>query len=336
MKTIGRILLAGLSFVAIAPWAWAIDRDDTFKDQNYSYRLWNLCEAEMNMLWFEKSEHEPVTYLRNRIDASTPDKKCEKESDSDFDDGYSASLVAPAGDEAEPNAPLQRNEFRFADTADWQKPAETHWYSLRFKVTGAEGDQIPSSGAIRWITAQWKYKHLGPNKSPLLAQRFDDGILHVTVEDGFCRCMIAKAGSLPNMANAPGSALGEVDPLRCRLNKKGEPATECKPPRLKLYAYSRGDLEQLPDPKKDWVTMTYRVKAGGENDTLYEIYADGRFIVRAKYARQADVPPGNQVKFKFGHYRDRTTTAADMLVARVCVSPNAERCDRSVRPAEGE
>lgn len=82
--------------------------------------------------------------------------------------------------------------------------------------------------------------------------------------------------------------------------------------------------------------MTYLVKAGGQNDTIYEIYANGRFIVRARYAYQADVPPDNLVKFKFGHYRDKTTTSADMLVARVCVSPKVDRCDKSVKPVEGE
>lgn len=84
---------------------------------------------------------------------------------------------------------IQRQELRLVRqfTHDAAKP---HLYSLRFRMPKDVGDKTNS---IRWVTAQWKQepvsdeykKEFGDDwgASPFLAQRFDNGVLHITVQD---------------------------------------------------------------------------------------------------------------------------------------------------------
>ena len=73
-------------------------------------------------------------------------------------------------------------------------------YSFRFRMPESIEDTIHS---VRWVTAQWKQTTVdesyraefgeGWGPSPFLAQRFDNGVLHVTVQDEHCRCLVAWA-----------------------------------------------------------------------------------------------------------------------------------------------
>ncbi len=77
--------------------------------------------------------------------------------------------------------------------------------------------------------------------------------------------------------------------------------------------------------------MTYRIRAGGPKGARIDVYSNGRFIVRA----EGDIDPhlpGNGVKFKIGHYRDKIPVKAEMLLDDVCVSGDAGMCDASVTP----
>ena len=50
-----------------------------------------------------------------------------------------------------------------------------------------------TKNSVRWVIAQWKQEPVSPaykDPSPVLAQRFDDGVLHVTVQDEDCRCRV--------------------------------------------------------------------------------------------------------------------------------------------------
>ena len=152
--------------------------------------------------------------------------------------------------------------------------------------------------------------------------------------------MIAKGPGDPNtvLANLnaasapakPGTALMDVKPIECVNSKGNEPANKCSPLNLKLTAYSQEALSSLPDPSKQWVRLTYLVKAGGPRESRFEVYANGRFIVRADHAYEEKVKFPNRVKFKFGHYRDKVWTSADMLVDRICVSRDVANCDTAV------
>ena len=341
MRKTAQILFAGILLIAAAPHANATDRRDDFDERQYTFKLWDLCQAQEKLLWFEKGKRDPKSYLRDRINASSVDKGCGKKAATA--ERIGPSLTSPSNlvrrslgdcEQQGGEGVNQRNEFRFRDRNDWHDANTAHWYTLRFKLSGAEDDKIPECGSNRWVTAQWKYVALGANDSPFLAQRFDNGILHVTVEDGYCRCMIAKGPGDPNKAIATGSKLREVAPIECKLNKEGASAATCTPANLKLYAYSQQALEQLPDPKRNWVTMTYKIKAGGAEESIFEVYANGHFIVRAEHALEEKVAFPNKVKFKFGHYRDKAKNSADMLIDRVCVSPDVRRCDKTVKPVE--
>lgn len=341
MRAIAQILLTGAFFIAAAPQVDATDRKDDFDEKSYTFMLWDLCQAEEKMLWFEKGKQDPTSYLRDRINASSVDKHCGN--NAEIAERIGPRLVRPSSLVRRPKEECerqggegvnQRNEFRFRDKNDWHDANTAHWYSLRFKLSGAEDDKIPECGSNRWVTAQWKYVALGANDSPFLAQRFDDGVLHVTVEDGYCRCLIAQGPGDPNKVIATRSKLREVAPIECKLNKEGEAETACKPANLKLYTYRQQDLEQLPDPKKDWVTMTYHIKAGGSKESVFEVYSNGHFIVRAEHAHEENVTFPNNVKFKFGHYRDKAKSSADMLIDRVCVSPDVKKCDKTVKPVQ--
>ncbi len=73
-------------------------------------------------------------------------------------------------------------------------------YSLRFRMPEPVHD---TRNSVRWVTAQWKQEPIsaryddefkkGWGPSPFLAQRYDDGVLHVTVLDEHCSCMVASA-----------------------------------------------------------------------------------------------------------------------------------------------
>jgi hypothetical protein len=288
------------------------------------------------LLTFETAEAKPETYLRNRVNADSLDYDGCKGPLAETPERLGPSLVRPSASLKQPESKgHQRNELRFKRRSDWHDAGASHWYSIGFKVTGSEGSQLPCCDSERWVIAQWKYEKLGPNLSPFLAQRFDDSVLHVTVEDGFCRCMIAKGSESSGKAVASqAGGLKTVAPLTCVNTNENEPPGPCVPKNMKLSAYAQSDLESLPDPTKDWVRMTYRVKAGGARESIFEVYADGRFIVRAEGAYEENVSFPNNVKFKFGHYRDKVSTSADMLIDEVCVSQDLGTCAPSVRPPE--
>ena len=89
-------------------------------------------------------------------------------------------------------ATYQRNEIRFQPRKDLLHDLrDPHYYSITFRT---EGD-IPSCGSARWVIAQWKEPD---GESPFLAQRYDNGVLHVTVQNDDCRCVVAKAGGDPD------------------------------------------------------------------------------------------------------------------------------------------
>jgi Polysaccharide lyase len=223
-----------------------------------------------------------------------------------------------------------RNELRLQrDRTDLiHNATATHWYSLTFTTAGA----IPPCGSARWILAQWK-EPSGP--SPFLAQRYDNGVLHVTVQNDICRCVVAQAaGNFDRtvmaefgIANIAPQSLAKRDPIKCVRTDLPEGAKEesCEPQNMTVW--TRGGLPppDLPDPQKGWVTMTYSIKAGTSNGRI-DVYAGKRFIVSVRgQVSYLTTKPG-KVKFKFGHYRDRIPGAATVSYDRVCFSPSSDTC----------
>ncbi len=199
---------------------------------------------------------------------------------------------------------IQRQELRL------QKPYQheadkPYLYSMRFRMPANIEDRTNS---IRWVIAQWKQEPLsdyyqsqfgkGGGPSPFLAQRFDDGVLHITVQDEFCRCTVASApkpdGSTDDWRDGPAQycvwtkSPGEGKPCRADLQVK----------------YGASPI--LPSPLGQWVEMSYRVEAGRSGKAAIEVYAGKRFIVRitGKIGYEPNPRMPSLTKFKVGHYRD--------------------------------
>lgn len=147
--------------------------------------------------------------------------------------------------------------------AVWLPFGQEVWYGFSMLVDGP----IPADGN-RLVIGQW---HPLTPGSPFVAQRFRDGVFHITVQDGACRVRIAWQ---------PG---GE------RANRRGCRVT------VERFA-------DLPPADSGWIDMVYRIRADPGGNGLVEVWANGRRIVRATGAigyRDVD-----DQFFKFGLYRD--------------------------------
>jgi hypothetical protein len=204
-----------------------------------------------------------------------------------------------AGEEGEC---FQRQELR-PQNAHLHGMSAPYVYSIRFRMPATIEDKTNS---IRWVTAQWKHEPTSKRyeeefgadwaPSPFLAQRFDDGVLHITVQDENCRCIVA---------SAPGTNYTWQDgrAQHCISTKPGDPPkTACTPDLAVKY----GEDPILTSPRGKWVEMTYRVEAGRAGKSHIDITQDGRFIVRVtgKIGYDVDVGQESLTKFKFGAYRD--------------------------------
>jgi hypothetical protein len=221
----------------------------------------------------------------------------------------------------EENLCIQRQELRF------QKPYQheadkPHRYSLRFRMPANIEDRTNS---IRWVIAQWKQEPLsesyesqfekGEGPSPFLAQRFDDGVLHVTVQDEHCRCKVASA------PNPDGSKdVWKDGPAQyCEWTK---PTDEGRPCQANLQV-KYGANPVLPSALGQWVELSYRVEAGRSGKAVIEVYADGQFIVRVTGKIGYEPNPGKPslTKFKVGHYRDYMPFVHAMEIDWLTVAP---------------
>jgi hypothetical protein len=171
--------------------------------------------------------------------------------------------------------PCQRNELRVANEHRLPFAAES-WYAFSFRVTGDFPRRDVPGKTARMVLGQWKQTN---GESPYLAQRFDNGVFHITVQDGACRKTIAKA---------PGNT-GEMPELlssQCIADVKVEPPLGTNP---------------LPDPYDSWVDMLYHVRGGLDGTGIIEVWANGQFIARA--TGKIGHAEGSEDYFKFGIYR---------------------------------
>jgi hypothetical protein len=248
----------------------------------------------------------------------------------------------------------QRAELRTIRTS-WPTFGDEVWYRFSFRVSG----DIAEIGSRRFVISQWK----GPGDgSPMLAQRFDNGIFHITVQDNDIRHVIASAEGDPDAILSAQQELAKPEPTdaktvtaagalqsrdqvekaRPKLSQKQKDGLSSEPPKgvdeqqpvqdLPAVAYVTGpernlgnaDIEitpelnaTLPDPRKAWVDMVYRVKPG-RTDNEYgprrpgeiDVWANGRKIVSVEGNIGATLKRDNPLPlkgpyFKFGIYRLR-------------------------------
>lgn len=199
---------------------------------------------------------------------------------------------------------FERQELRLQE--DKVPPAgERYIYEIRFRMPAKVEDETHS---VRWVIAQWKQEPVSKkyarefgNKwgpSPFLAQRYDDGVLHVTVQDEHCRCLVASArhpyGKSFEWTDGPAK--------ECRSTHPADEGAACSSTlRLKF-----GENPVLESPAGRFVDMKYIVQAGRESVSQIDIFQNGRFIVSVLGEIGYDVDPLAKAitKFKIGHYRD--------------------------------
>jgi hypothetical protein len=203
------------------------------------------------------------------------------------DDGKRVLAIRVKGTDYDKACACQRIELREAER--YRIPfGEERWYAFSFRMEG----QPPASGSQRWVTAAWKQDAEG---SPFLAQRFDQGVFHITLESGATRVLLATARiaarSFPQLLR---DGLGSTIAFISDQNLYAGAAD---------VTVEYGDDPILPDPRKGYVDMLYRVKGGLNGDGLVEIWANGKFIVRARGTIGVPSAPGAKQYLKLGHNR---------------------------------
>ncbi len=153
-------------------------------------------------------------------------------------DGVLAIRVWPGDSGASCALPCQRNEIR--EAPQYQLPFGTEaWYAFDMMITG----DVARRGSSRWVIGQWKQQN---DASPFIAQRYDNGVLHVTVQDNDCRVLVAKS-------EGDSEAFASLQQDR-RLGRTGDysafsfladvPLYQCRSS-IKVETYGTG---RLPDP----------------------------------------------------------------------------------------
>ncbi|KZL02525.1 MULTISPECIES: heparin lyase I family protein [unclassified Pseudovibrio] len=251
------------------------------------------------------------------------------ESDVVRDGGHSLAITVFGDDELDAEGNL-KNELWEARQKRCNFGDEV-WYSFSFKIDGT----VWPAGSTRWVIGQWKEDSGG---SPFLAQRFDNGVFHITVQHNDIRKLVAQAeGSYQQDFKGFSQELQQMlsldrqgfrnrnDASRTsdeflgsglsipELKKAIEAQDTSKFPFLadpQTYSDYPGiqielsDDPVLPDPTTGWVDMRYRVKGSRVGQGIIEIWANNRFIARVTGYIGNDEFAGKTQYFKFGHYRD--------------------------------
>lgn len=213
-----------------------------------------------------------------------------------------------------PDVPGQRAEIRLH--RDWRPIyGEEFWHSFIFKISG----DIDETSDTRTVIGQWKSPG---DDSPVLAQRFNNGVFYITAQDGETRHLIASSRHdadnirLLHVLNrfSPDlttQSLASASPPLHEFNYLSQSADYQGKSNLQI-----GGLpgHVLPSPHNRWVHMMYRIKMGRTDNTCgptqkgeIDIYTNGEFIASAQGnlgVPQTDPTLDPYMFFKFGVYRD--------------------------------
>ena len=151
-----------------------------------------------------------------------------------------------------------------AETESVRLPAgQEVWYGFSMRIA----DPIPLDGN-RLVIGQW---HQSMPGSPFLAQRFRNGLFHITLQDGRCRIWLA-----------------------WQIGAQAKKRRGC---RIAVQRFA-----ELPPSDSGWIDMVYRIRPDPNGNGLVEVWANGRRIARATGVIGYDGM--RQQFFKFGPYRD--------------------------------
>lgn len=256
------VALGSLALLWVSP-GTASDRislHDDFETGQLDESRWSLRRMHKRRHWIDK------TYFRA---------------------GGRALAIRVKGFDLDRECGCQQNEVREANHRRLNFGDEA-WYAFSFMIRGVGSP----SGSQRWVIGGWKQETGG---SAFLAQRFDRGIFHITLESGDTRVLLA---------SAQGEAKSFMDVLKSGFlgpfSFLAEPARYSGESDITL---TYGDDPQLPDPGNMWVDMMYRIKGGIDGNGFVEVYANGKFIVRAEGTVGVKEMGGPTQYFKMGHNR---------------------------------
>jgi hypothetical protein len=202
-------------------------------------------------------------------------------------EGNGSLAIRVQGGDLDPSCQCQLGELREA-VGNRLKFGTDAWYAFSFRIDGKgslTGDQ-------RWQIGGWKQESDG---SPFVAQRFDNGVFHITLESLEIRVLLA---------TSEGHASGFLEAVRSGIITQFGFLTETA-----LYtgqsdvAIEYGENPILPDPRKGWVDMIYHIKGGLSGTGLVEVFANGKFIARAKGTIGLKDVGGPFQYLKLGHNR---------------------------------
>ncbi len=191
----------------------------------------------------------------------------------------------------------QRTEVRLAKK--YRIPFGTDaWYSFSFFLTS----ETPIRENTRWVSGQWKQEGSG---SPFLAQRFEHGVFHITVQDGNCRVLVAQS----SLQNLPIPSTAHSEHQADELSDASALSHSVLPEKFQHNCSTDVKVQQsadptLPEPLGSWIDMKYRVRAGLYGTGLIEIWANGKFIATVTGSIGYPIESGATQYFKFGIYRD--------------------------------
>lgn len=222
--------------------------------------------------------------------------------------GNGSLAIRVKGSDISEDCNCQQTEVREANTRRLNFGDEA-WYAFTMRIRG----NWPKTGGQRWVIGGWKQES---NGSAFVAQRFDRGVFHITIESGNTRVLLATAaretgGFLDALAKGIGGGFEFV----------GERKTYEGSSDLQI---EYGDAQVLPDPAADWVSMLYRIRGGLNGDGIVEVYANGKFVARATGTVGVPDMAGPTQYFKIGHNRHLMPGTATLFIDDFRRAPSRE------------
>lgn len=175
-----------------------------------------------------------------------------------------------------------KNEVRIAAN-HWITSEIPAWYGFSLRI----GGDVPKSGSIRTVLAQWKERG-GAN--PFFALRYDNGILHASVQDNRCRVLITAEDAaidsiLGQLAEADALSVGDEVKMFGLVESEqpnvGDLLQNFESNNVTDAICNRSDTEiqfkpvkELPSPLDQWVDFAVFLKRDRLNGRV-EIWADG-------------------------------------------------------------
>lgn len=213
-------------------------------------------------------------------------------------EGRKALALIVRGSDFDKKCKCQRTEIREAKNVQPEFGSEL-WYRFSLRLDNLTGGATKS----RWMLGAWKQEVDG---SPFLAMRFEGGVFYLTMESAQTRVMLGSTlidarGFIQIMKGGQGQKFGFLTDQNLYLGESG-------------IQLKHGRVKFLPDPRSGWVDLMFRIKGGLKGDGLIEVFANGKFVVRATGKVGVDAPVGSRQYLRLGHRRDKASSGAVMLI----------------------